>query len=121
MEILKFSTAQRKTSKSCLSLKKFILGDTDSELIFFILLSFVAEKIDLDSSAFDLEKLVRIIRFAIDQIINIVGPYSQIDNAGESETYLTFILSNGDTMLAYRGGKDLHYSTYKNKCRCSNL
>lgn len=97
-------------------LQKYILGETDSELIFFIILSFIEKKLDLDSKHFDLNYLAKIVQFAINQIINIIGPYSQIDNAGDKETYLTFILSNGDTMIAFKGGKDLHYSTYKNKC-----
>ncbi len=98
-------------------LQKYILGDTDSELLFFIILTHISQKIDLEAIHFDLENLAKLTRYAIDQVINIIGPYSEIDDAGETETYLTFILSNGDTMLAFRGGKELHYSTYKNKCR----
>ena len=97
-------------------LKKFILGDTDSELIFFIILSNVEKEFPLDAVAFDLRKITETIRAGINQIINIIGPFNENDDAGESETYLTFILSNGDTMVAFRGGKHLHFSTYKNKC-----
>ena len=97
-------------------LKKYILGDTDSELIFFIILSFMDKMVGLENSYMLRASVIDSIRLAIREIINVVGPYSKIDNNGEHETYLTFILSNGNTMIAFRGGKDLHYSTYKNKC-----
>jgi len=98
------------------NLRKFILGETDSELIFFIILSYIEKKFNLDAIKINIEVLSKTIRFAVDQIINIIGPYSEVDDAGETETYLTFILSNGDSMIGFKGGKDLHYSTYKNKC-----
>ena len=106
-------------------LKKYILGETDSELLFFIIMSFIGEKYDLINGIFEIEKVARIIKYAINKINDIIGPSSEIDNAGEDETYLTFILSNGDIMLSHKAGKHLHYSTYKNRCadrdRCSSF
>ena len=97
-------------------LKRFILGDTDSELLFFIMLSAIEKITDLDNLNFSFKKLESTIRKCLEDIIHIIGDFSEEDDAGETETYLTFILSNGQHMLAHRGGKHLHYSTYKNKC-----
>ena len=115
--IKKFSTHRQKLlSLVSDKLKRFILGETDSELLFFILLSFIEKRSPLDQNAVKFQKVVEATKDAIKEVTNIIGPFSEIDDAGESETYLTFIISNGDLMLAYRGGKDLHYSTYKNEC-----
>ena len=39
------------------------------------------------------------------------------ENEGKpTETYLTFLLSNGDLMFGFQAGKTLFYSTYKEKC-----
>jgi glutamine amidotransferase len=97
-------------------LRRHILGETDSELIFYFLLSELSKKVSLDTCPFPIEVLTKSIRSSVKKIVDIVGPYSQIDDAGEKETYLTFILTNGTIMLAHQGGKNLHYSTYKSSC-----
>ena len=55
------------------------------------------------------------VRAAMNQIIEIIGPFSETEE-GPTETYLTFILTNGHIMLGFHGGKPLLYSTYKTKC-----
>ena len=97
-------------------LKRFILGETDSEILFFIILSFLKKHSLIDARQLSFDQLSSITKKALDEIMNIVGNYSAIDDAGEHETYLTFIISNGQNMLAHKGGKNLHFSTYKNKC-----
>ncbi|MCO4794194.1 MAG: class II glutamine amidotransferase [Bacteriovoracaceae bacterium] len=97
-------------------LKRFILGNTDSEVFFYFILTRLQEKVELDDKDCPIETLSYVVRNALDELISIIGEYSKIDNAGETETYLTFIITNGNTMLAHNGGKNLFYSTYKNHC-----
>ena len=37
-------------------------------------------------------------------------------SAPNTETFITFIITNGEAMLAHQGGKRLFYSTWKNQC-----
>jgi len=85
---------------------RFILGETDSEVLFFIILSEVIK--------FGLNK--KSISTAINKIINVIGPIETDSSADNSNTFLTFIMTNGKSMLAFQGGKSLHYSTHKTKC-----
>jgi len=97
-------------------LKRFILGETDSELLFYLLLTFLSKKTNLSDKGCSVELLADSAKELVSEIVKIAGPYSNIDNAGEKETYLTFIITNGSAMLAHQGGKNLYYSTYKKKC-----
>jgi glutamine amidotransferase len=103
--------------KICTNLRRFILGTTDSEIIFFLILTKLQKKIDLTASKASVDIVAETIRETIDEITDIVGPLSEIDDAGDKETYITFLLTNGETMVAHHGGKNLFYSTYKNKCK----
>lgn len=97
-------------------LKRFILGSTDSELIFFFILTKLKKEIDLSNRVCPYSKLEKAVKLSMDEIQKIIGPHSLIDNAGESETYLTFLMTNGESMIAHQGGKQLFYSTYKRSC-----
>lgn len=97
--------------------RRFIFGNTDSEIIFYFILSQLSKNIDVTQKDCPIDILAESVQQSMEKICNIAGPYSSIDNAGNTETYLTFILTNGGTMLAHQGGKALFYSTYKNKCR----
>jgi len=97
-------------------LKRFILGTTDSEAFFYFLLTRLQEKVELDEKDCPIETLSYVVRNAIEELVSIIGEYSKVDDAAETETYLTFIITNGQTMLAHHGGKNMFYSTYKNHC-----
>ncbi|MBK24370.1 MAG: class II glutamine amidotransferase [Halobacteriovorax sp.] len=97
-------------------LKRFILGDTDSELIFYFILSFLSKKIDISIKDCKAEIVIEAIKEAVKELTDLIGPYSLKDDCGDKETYLTFLLTNGETMVAHQGGKNLYYSTYKTSC-----
>lgn len=97
-------------------IKPFLLGSTDSELIFYCILSQLMQLTNLNESECSIETLSSATTSALKAILQITGDYSQIDNAGNTETYYTFIITNGTTMLAHQGGKNLYYSTYKKSC-----
>jgi predicted glutamine amidotransferase len=97
-------------------LRPFILGETDSELIFFLILSELAQKVDLSDRLTPFEEIHGATQRAIALITGIIGNFCADDQAGDKETYLTFIITNGRSMLAHHGGKKLFYSTHKNRC-----
>ncbi|MDD0854039.1 class II glutamine amidotransferase [Halobacteriovorax sp. GB3] len=97
-------------------LRRFILGNTDSEVVFYFILSHLSGKVNLYDKDCNIDVLAESVKESVQALIKIIGPYSEIDDAGNTETYLTFILTNGQTMLAHHGGKNLFYSTYKNRC-----
>jgi len=96
--------------------KRFILGETDSELIFFYLLSSMANKHQLLDSDYPLSIAFQAIKEAITSLAKIVGDINFENTGPDTETYLTFIMTNGALMVAHGGGKDLYYSTYKRRC-----
>lgn len=96
--------------------RRYILGETDSELIFYFLLSHLESKGNIHSESYEHEKLTQSLGESISELFRICGAPAEKDNSGENATYYTFILTNGKSMIAYQGGKNLYYSTYKNKC-----
>lgn len=96
--------------------RRFILGDTDSEVIFYFLLSHMATRFELDEKGIDAKLLSEVILEALAELERIAGVKAPKDDSGPNATYYTFILTNGKVMLGYQGGKNLYYSTYKTKC-----
>lgn len=93
-------------------LSKFILGDTDSEVFFYLLLANMSQQFDLHQKGFPLPDLKSAIRQTVQEIESLVGMRCFDKNM----LYLTFIITNGQTMAAHQGGKELMVSTYKAKC-----
>lgn len=90
-------------------LSRFILGDTDSEVIFFMVLTQLLRYGSLDSR-FTLADVRSSLLRAFEQVREIC------DVGAEKPALLTCILSDGATMLGHQGGKELHYSTHKTRC-----
>ena len=98
------------------SLRRFVLGETDSEVIFFLFLSHISRRVELHRHAVSAEDVMDAAADALLEIRSLVGSFHTDDNGPPDETYLTFLLTNGTTMIGHQGGKNLHYSTYKSKC-----
>ncbi len=96
--------------------KNFILGKTDSELIFFILLSHLHKEDLLEEKSPCHREIFESIAKSVNKITDIIGPTYPSDDGPPDENYLTFLLTDGKTMLAHQGGKDLYYSTHKKSC-----
>jgi glutamine amidotransferase len=97
-------------------LRQFILGDTDSETIFFLILSQLARRVELHRRDCNLHEAMIAVREALDEIYEITGGFCEVDEGDRTQTYLTFMLTNGVMMLAHQGGKPLYYSTHKSRC-----
>lgn len=97
-------------------LRSYILGDTDSEVIFYLILTHLERFTPLHENHHELPDIISAVRHAIDEIISIIGDYSREEGHEETGNYLTFVLTNGQAMLGFHGGKDIHYSTHKKHC-----
>jgi glutamine amidotransferase len=97
-------------------LRRYILGDTDSEVLFYLLLGHMARQADLTRAGFPIEGVVQAVRDTVAEVTELAGEIC-FDEAGPSSaTYLTFAITNGTTMVAHQGGKPLHFSTWKRRC-----
>ena len=86
----------------------FVLGETDSELIFYLVLSEISKTHSL------LESPPLAVVFAAMQ--RTVAQVRALADAPGSTSLLTFLLTDGNLMAAHRGGKELYFSTYKRRC-----
>jgi glutamine amidotransferase len=98
-------------------LRRYILGDTDSEIIFFLILTQLKNRFELSRKGCSIEDLAASARDSVAIVEKLAGPYNTDENGDPLDTYLTFIITDGATMLAHHGGKPLHYSTYKTRCQ----
>jgi predicted glutamine amidotransferase len=90
-------------------LRRFVLGETDSEVIFFMVLSRL--------EAFGPLAQPKTVSEVMDAVAGTVADVQRIAKAAdEKPNLLTCILTDGTTMVAHHGGKELFYSTYKRRC-----
>jgi glutamine amidotransferase len=93
------------------ALRRFILGETDSEVMFFLFLSILSRAGAL-ASDFEIEVVVAALRETMRLARELVdGPDAP------SKAKLTFLLTNGRTLIATHGGRELFWSSYKTRCR----
>lgn len=102
-------------------LRRFILGETDSEVLFFLFLTHLSQYGPL-AGRIGIEEVVESLRRTMAQARDLT------DDAHRPElerALLTFIVTDGHTMAAARSGKELYFSTYKTVCSdrdtCPNL
>ena len=93
-------------------LRRYILGETDSEVLFFLVLTQLLRYGSL-SSHFALPDVITSLSKACALVRERCDP-----RPGEQHkpSMLTCILTDGGTMVGMQGGKELYYSTYKRRC-----
>jgi glutamine amidotransferase len=99
-----------------IDLKRFILGTTDSEIIFYLLLSHIKKRHCLSKPDIVLSDLKDAIKETCDKITSFSGPLCGDEKPAPTENHLTFIISTGKVMAALNGGQPLFYSTHKSLC-----
>lgn len=92
-------------------LRRFVLGDTDSEVVFLIFLSFLNAHGPL-SRRHTVEDVSSALRAAIQRVRAICDTGA----TPEQRSLLTLMVTDGDTMVATHGGKELYWSSYKTHC-----
>ncbi|RLB52905.1 MAG: class II glutamine amidotransferase [Deltaproteobacteria bacterium] len=91
-------------------LRRYVLGDTDSEVIFFLFLTNLSRSGPL-SNRFSIDEVVEALRDTVEQVRATCD-----DEAAERRALLTLLVTDGSTMAATRSGKELFWSTYKTRC-----
>lgn len=91
--------------------RRFLLGDTDSEVIFHLFLSNLAAEADLERKGTPIGLIARALRRTTDTVHRVCG-----DRGDDKRPLLTIVLTDGEVMVAHQGGKELHYSTWKKRC-----
>jgi glutamine amidotransferase len=98
-------------------LRRFILGETDSEVLFFVLMSRLQKHGPL-SRPHDAEEV-------LEAVHETMGAVRDLVQGEEEPALLTCIVTDGSTLAAFHGGKELHWSSYKTRCAdrdtCPNL
>lgn len=112
------------------NLRRFILGETDSEVVFFVFLSRLQTLGPL-SRRYSTEEVSRCLASALSAVRRIAAaPELQVPGAASSVLIptaesvnglapgcaLTVIVTDGETLVATHGGRGLFLSTYKNRC-----
>lgn len=92
--------------------RRHILGDTDSEVLFHIFLSYLGRQVD---NIHDPGVTGRHALLALERTVRAV---TALADAGEPDppSKLTFLLSNGNVMVGYRHAVQLFFSTHKTSC-----
>jgi predicted glutamine amidotransferase len=91
-------------------LRRFILGDTDSEVVFFLFLSELERSGPLAGNL-GLEETVAALSVTVRRVRELVD-----GRPGSKPALLTLMVTNGATLAATRGGKELFWSTHKGRC-----
>lgn len=91
-------------------LRRFILGDTDSEAIFHVLLTQMLADAPLDRAR-PVSSVIQGLRRTLEVISAAVGETSVND-----PLLLTLMITDGRVLAACHGGKDLYWSSYKKHC-----
>ncbi len=91
-------------------LRRYVLGETDSELVFYVFLTELQQYGPL-ARRHSIDDVVTALRSTIARVREICD----VPEAS-SPALLTMIVTDGDTMAATRGGRELYWSTYKHRC-----
>ena len=94
--------------------RQYVLGDTDSERFFYVVMSQLARQVaDVQHPGVTARHVIEALRLAIADIVAVAAPDS-VDP--ERPTKLNLLLTNGRVLIGYKRGVDLFFSTYKSRC-----
>ncbi|HMV68285.1 MAG TPA: class II glutamine amidotransferase [Myxococcota bacterium] len=92
--------------------RRFLLGDTDSEVIFHLFLTHLAARADLTRRGTPIDQVVEALRATV---ADVRGVLSERGHDPDS-ALLTLVVSDGELLVGHQGGKELHFSTWKERC-----
>jgi glutamine amidotransferase len=92
------------------TLVRYILGDTDSEVLFYLFLSDLSRRVELHRKGIAVAEIAA----ALGSVVDEVRALCDVD--GEEASLLSFLVTDGLSMVALRQGKPLLFSTYKSRC-----
>lgn len=94
--------------------RQYILGDTDSERFFYVVMSRLARQVgDVQHPGVSARHVLAALRGAIADVVAVAAP-DTVDP--ERPTKLNLLITNGHVLVGYKRGVDLYFSTYKSRC-----
>lgn len=90
-------------------LRGFLLGDTDSEVVFLLFLTELGRR--TAPGAAEVGAVVDALRTAVDTVREVAD-----GRPGVKPALLTLLATDGELLAAHQGGKELHVSTHKTRC-----
>lgn len=99
-------------------LRRYILGETDSEVLFYVFLTRLALRAELHRAGTPVEDVVAALRETVALVRERVdGRGGEPGGQGDREpSLLTMVVTDGAVLVAIREGKELHVSTHKSRC-----
>jgi glutamine amidotransferase len=99
-------------------LRRFVMGDTDSEVVFFVFLSELARAAGAGRP--ELTHAMAALRTTVKRVRELCD-----GRPGVGDSLLTLMATDGENLVATHGGKELYFSTYKTRCsdreQCGSL
>ncbi len=111
-DVPRFSEAWRRPLMNEVAprLRRFILGETDSEVLFFVFLTRLTESGPLDKPH-AVDEVIEALARTMDEVRAICAPLAE-----DEQLLATCIVTDGSTMVAHQGGKELSWSSHKTRC-----
>jgi glutamine amidotransferase len=91
-------------------LLRYILGETDSEVLFFMFLTELAKSGSL-AEQHDNDAITKALATTVSKVREVAD-----SRAGVEASALTLMICDGSALVATRNGRQLFYSTYKSRC-----
>jgi glutamine amidotransferase len=101
---------ERMTAEIAPRLRRYVLGETDSEVVFYVFLTHLQQYGPL-SRRHTIDDVVSALRSTVARVRELCDGADPATHA-----LLTLIVTDGDTMAATCGGRELFWSTYKGRC-----
>jgi predicted glutamine amidotransferase len=100
-------------------LRRFVMGDTDSEVVFFVFLSELSRAAG-EGVRPELTHAMAALRTTVKRVRELCD-----GRPGAGDSLLTLMATDGENLVATHGGKELYFSTYKTRCsdreHCASL
>ncbi|MBH23955.1 MAG: class II glutamine amidotransferase [Myxococcales bacterium] len=93
------------------TLRRYVLGDTDSEVIFYLFLTQLSRLTDMHRRGTQSETVALALARTVRQVREIAD-----HRPGVERSKLTLLVTDGHTMVGLRSGTTLMFSTYKGRC-----
>ena len=97
------------------NLSPFIFGETDSEILFYLLLTIMKKHQAMAGFSGTMEATKKILIEFLREIQS-TGCVISESQGDYDKNYLTFLITNGKTLVGFNGGQPLSFSTHKKKC-----
>jgi predicted glutamine amidotransferase len=91
-------------------LRRFVMGDTDSEVVFFVFLSELSRAAGTGQRP-ELAHAMAALRSTVKRVRQLCD-----GRPGVEPSLLTLLATDGENLVATHGGKELYFSTYKTRC-----